>query len=73
MFFENAQYDKALLTFEDMCKTAEQVSDPVLMVHALQKWGVELKRAERFGDAVRKSEIGNLPIGLVALMSFWRL
>jgi tetratricopeptide (TPR) repeat protein len=56
MFFENAQYDKALLTFEDMYKTAEQVRDPVLMIHALQKWGVELKRAERFLDAINALE-----------------
>ena len=56
MFFENDQYDKALLAFEGMYKTAERVSDPVLMVHALQKLGVELNRAERYRDAVNALE-----------------
>lgn len=52
MYFENKQYEKALETFTLMYQTAKQVDDPVLMVHALQKMGVELRRAERNQEAI---------------------
>ncbi len=52
MYFENRQYGQALETFSDMYHTAKQVDDPVLMVHALQKVGVELKRANRNQEAI---------------------
>jgi tetratricopeptide (TPR) repeat protein len=56
MHFENNQYSEALQVFQDMHQTAEQVNDPVLMVHALQKLGVELKRADRLQDAIEALE-----------------
>jgi len=56
MHFENKQYDLALATFTSMYSTAKQLDDPVLMVHALQKMGVELKRAHRHQDAINALE-----------------
>ena len=56
MYFENKQYDKALETFSGMYLTAKQLDDPVLMVHALQKMGVELKRANRNQEAINALE-----------------
>jgi tetratricopeptide (TPR) repeat protein len=56
MYFENKQYEKALETFSGMYDTAKLVDDPVLMVHALQKIGVELRRANRTQDAVNALE-----------------
>ncbi len=56
MYFENKHYDLALATFTSMYHTAKQLDDPVLMVHALQKMGVELKRAHRHQDAINALE-----------------
>ena len=56
MYFENKEYEKALETFSGMYATAKLVDDPVLMVHALQKIGVELRRANRTQDAVNALE-----------------
>jgi tetratricopeptide (TPR) repeat protein len=56
MYFENKQYAKALRTFEGMYDTAKQLGDPVLQIHALQKMGVELNRANRKQDAVNALE-----------------
>ena len=56
MHFENKRYDLALATFTSMYRTAKQLDDPVLMVHALQKMGVELKRAHRYEDAINALE-----------------
>jgi len=56
MFFENKQYEKALATFSDMYRTAKQLGDPVLIVHSLQKLGVELKRAGRNQEAIHALE-----------------
>jgi len=56
MYFENKQYQKALETFTSMYHTAKQLDDPTLMVHALQKMGVELKRAGRNQEAINALE-----------------
>lgn len=56
MYFENRQYGQALETFSAMYCTAKQVDDPILMVHALQKVGVELKRANRNQEALQALE-----------------
>jgi tetratricopeptide (TPR) repeat protein len=56
MYFENKQYHQALATFTKMYDIAEQSGDPVLMVHALQKMGVELNRANRKQEAVQALE-----------------
>lgn len=56
MYFENKQYEQALATFTGMYQTAKQLDDPVLMVHALQKMGVELKRADRHQEAIHALE-----------------
>src|SRR5712691_6587961 len=52
MFFENKQYTKALEAFKEMYMTSQKIDDPVLMVHALQKMGVELRRAGRNQEAI---------------------
>lgn len=52
MYFENKQYKEALATFSGMYRTAKQLGDPVLIVHSLQKMGVELKRARRYQEAL---------------------
>ncbi len=56
MYFENKQYEKALETFIAMYHTAKQLDDPTLMVHALQKMGVELRRAGRNQEAINALE-----------------
>lgn len=56
MYFENGRYDLALHTFENMYDTARAANDSTLMVHALQKIGVELKRAGRDANAVNALE-----------------
>jgi hypothetical protein len=56
MYFENQKYGEALATFEEMYQTAKQADDTVLMIHALQKQGVELRRAGRDVDAVNALE-----------------
>lgn len=56
MFFERKQYTQALHTFEAMYQTATDLGDPVLQVHALQKLGVELNRANRKAEAVQALE-----------------
>src|SRR5438094_153114 len=52
MHYEHKRYKKALETFEKMYATASQSGDPALIVHALQKTGVELNRAGRMSEAV---------------------
>jgi tetratricopeptide (TPR) repeat protein len=52
MYFENKQYKEALDTFTGMYQTAKQLGTPVFIVHALQKMGVELKRAGRHQEAI---------------------
>jgi tetratricopeptide (TPR) repeat protein len=52
MYFENKRYKEALETFTGMYQTAKQLSSPVFIVHALQKMGVELKRAGRHQEAI---------------------
>jgi len=56
MYFENNDYVRALQTFEAMYSTAKQLRDPIFIVHALQKMGVELKRAGRLHEAVNALE-----------------
>jgi transcriptional regulator with XRE-family HTH domain len=56
MFFENNQYAQALATFDGMYRTAKQLGDPVLIVHALQKLGVELMRVQRLQEAMHALE-----------------
>jgi len=56
MYFENKKYKKALETFQGMYRTAKDLGDPVLQVHALQKVGVELNRANKKQDAVNALE-----------------
>ena len=56
MYFENKQYEQALATFAAMYSTARQLDDPVLTVHALQKMGVELKRANQHQEAINALE-----------------
>lgn len=56
MYFENKQYSQALETFTEMYRIAERLGDPVLTVHALQKMGVELNRANRKQEAVQALE-----------------
>jgi transcriptional regulator with XRE-family HTH domain len=56
MFFENKHYNQALKTFSNMYDIAKQLGDPVLMVHALQKMGVELRRGNHNQDAVNALE-----------------
>jgi len=52
MYFENKRYKEALGTFTGMYQTAKQLGSPVFIVHALQKMGVELKRAGRHQEAI---------------------
>ncbi|GHO65908.1 hypothetical protein KSC_048000 [Ktedonobacter sp. SOSP1-52] len=54
--FENKQYAQALHTFEAMYRTSKEANDPTLTVHALQKMGVELRRAGRNQEAVHALE-----------------
>lgn len=56
MYFENKKYKKALETFRGMYRTARDLGDPVLQIHALQKVGVELNRAGQKQDAVNALE-----------------
>ncbi|QBD81298.1 XRE family transcriptional regulator [Ktedonosporobacter rubrisoli] len=56
MYFEHRQYAQALETFEAMYATSQQLGDPVLQVHALQKLAVELNRARRKQEAVQAME-----------------
>jgi len=56
MYFEHNKYDKALTTFEEMYDLAKQADDTVLIVHALQKMGVELNRADRKQEAINALE-----------------
>jgi transcriptional regulator with XRE-family HTH domain len=56
MYFENNDYARALQTFEAMYGTASQLGNPTFTVHALQKMGVELKRAGRLQEAVNALE-----------------
>lgn len=52
MLFENKKYEEALNTFSHMYDVAKQSGDTTLIVHSLQKIGVELKRAGRIQEAV---------------------
>ena len=52
MHYERKRYNKAIETFGHMYKIATQVDDPALIVHALQKLGVELNRAGRMQEAI---------------------
>jgi len=56
MHYERKRYSKALETFEQMYSTATQINDPALIVHALQKVGVELNRAGRTREAIESLE-----------------
>ncbi len=56
MYFVHKQYEKALETFAGMYRTARQLDDPVLTIHALQKMGVELMRANRNQEAINALE-----------------
>jgi transcriptional regulator with XRE-family HTH domain len=56
MCFEHKQYDRALQTFEAMYTTAQQLGEPTLQVHALQKMAVELNRVQRKQEAVNAME-----------------
>lgn len=52
MYFENKKYKEALSTFYNMYDAAKQADDSTLIAHALQKIGVELKRAGKIQEAV---------------------
>ncbi len=52
MYYEHKKYDQALATFEQMYKIATQAENPALIVHALQKTGVELNRANQMQEAI---------------------
>jgi transcriptional regulator with XRE-family HTH domain len=56
MFFENKKYKEALDTFYTMYDAAKQSGDLILIVHSLQKIGVELKRVGRMQDAINALE-----------------
>jgi transcriptional regulator with XRE-family HTH domain len=56
MYFENNDYARALQTFEAMYSIARQLGDPIFIVHALQKMGVELKRVGRLQEAINALE-----------------
>lgn len=56
MLFENKKYEEALSTFYSMRNIAKQAGDPILIIHSLQKIGVELKRAGRMQDAINALE-----------------
>ncbi len=52
MYFENKKYQEALYTFYRMYDMAKEANDFILIAHALQKIGVELKRAGRIQEAI---------------------
>ncbi len=56
MLFENKKYAAALDTFSHMYSVAKQSGDLILIVHALQKIGVELKRVGRMPEAINALE-----------------
>ena len=56
MYFENKKYQEALRTFYTMYEAAKQADDFVLIAHALQKIGVELKRLGRIQEAINALE-----------------
>jgi tetratricopeptide (TPR) repeat protein len=56
MHFEHRRYRQALATFRAMHRTALELNDSVLTVHALQKVGVELKRIGRYQEAIQALE-----------------
>ena len=56
MYFENKKYKEALDTFYCMYNVAKQSGDLILIVHSLQKIGVELKRAGKMRDAINALE-----------------
>lgn len=56
MYYEHKQYNEALATFEQMYQLAQQLDDPALLVHALQKMAVELNRAGRTSEAINCME-----------------
>jgi tetratricopeptide (TPR) repeat protein len=56
MFFENKRYNDALATFYTMYDAAKQSGDLTLIIHSLQKIGVELKRAGKMQDAINALE-----------------
>ncbi len=56
MYFENKKYAQALNTFYTMYDTAKQAEDFILIAHALQKIGVELKRVGKLHDAINALE-----------------
>ncbi len=56
MYFENKRYREALCTFYNMYNAAHQAGDFILIAHALQKIGVELKRNGNLQDAINALE-----------------
>lgn len=56
MYFENKMYKQALDTFYKMYDAAKQSGDFILIAHALQKIGVELKRIGKIQDAINALE-----------------
>lgn len=52
MYFENKKYKEALDTFYRMYDAAKQAGDFMLIAHALQKIGVELKRVGKLREAI---------------------
>ncbi|HEX7737966.1 MAG TPA: helix-turn-helix transcriptional regulator [Ktedonobacteraceae bacterium] len=52
MYFENKKYQEAMHTFYNMYDAAKQANDFILIAHALQKIGVELKRVGKMRDAI---------------------
>lgn len=65
MYFENQQYTEALATFSNMYHSAKAAGNTLFTAHALQKMGVELKRAGRLQDALEAlEEARDLSFGL---------
>lgn len=56
MHFEHKRYKDALNTFYNMYTVAKQANDFILIAHALQKIGVELKRNGKIDEAVNALE-----------------
>lgn len=56
MHYEHKRYQEALKMFEKMYETATAANNPALIVHSLQKMGVELNRADRQQDAINALE-----------------
>jgi len=52
MYFENKKYKEAMHTFYNMYDAAKQADNFILIAHALQKIGVELKRVGKMQDAI---------------------